>query len=154
MTDATDAPQATTEMGEKRLIQDGVTVKKRKIFKGQDLDQSNNANTIFVNKHTLLHPTLKRVRRMFISQVKSDSEKGKPTTEGRKRTVALRGMGAAISRTCMLGLQICEMLEMGAKMRIDTDTVEIIDDLLPDDVDTDWRTQQRKNSAITITIIV
>ena len=115
-------------------MKDDVVVHKRKIHKNEPPSEV----LYYINKHTLLHPLLKKIRKALI--------------QNGRRSVTLCGTGAAISRACMLALQIQDMIggEAVCSLETRTGTVEIVDDLTPNDPDKDYETQTRRNSKIEI----
>jgi hypothetical protein len=121
---------------------------------------------IYVSKTTLLHPLLKRIREQLIT--------------GKGRKVTLIGMGGAIERAAFLALKCQDMLTSpniapdtstlpipltqkanlsrarteNIKLVTRVGTVDLVDDLIPDDPDQDNSSQVRRNSRIEIDLVV
>lgn len=95
----------------------------------------------YINKTTSLHALLKKVRKSLIQDAKSK--------------VTLCGMGAAVSKACMLGLQIQDMIggPTVCLLKTRTGTVEIVDEIVPNDPDQDIESQVRRNSKIEIDLV-
>lgn len=113
------------------------TITKRKIHKTQPASD----HFLYINRGTALHPLLKKVRRQLIQK------------EGKK--VTLCGMGAAITKASILALQIQDMIggESVCSLLVRTGSVDIVDEVVPNDPDLDITTQVRKNSKIEIDLI-
>ncbi|KAG0176185.1 hypothetical protein DFQ28_007618 [Apophysomyces sp. BC1034] len=62
-------------------------------------------------------------------------------------------MGAMVCRTIATALAVQEALSGHVDMKTTTNTVSLIDDIIPEDMDKDLETQERLNSAIHIQII-
>lgn len=152
------------KQGEKRSPVIGSTLKKRAPQKSTAA-----SNTFFyINRNTSLHALLKKVRKQLI-------------LNGEKK-ITLCGLGAAVSKTSLLALQIQDMItppttnhntqdsapnSMGStsfaglekprkqvELCVRTGTVEMMDEIVPDDPDEDIRPQIRRNSKIEIDLVV
>lgn len=122
---------------EKRIRKQNCTVVKRKVHKFETASET----FIYISKASALHSTLKKVRKALI-------QKTLPK-------ITLCGLGAAVTRTCMLALQIQGMLGGPAvcDLCIRTGTVELIDEIVPHDPDKDYETQVRRNSKIEVDLV-
>ncbi|KAJ2959302.1 hypothetical protein NQZ79_g5231 [Umbelopsis isabellina] len=68
------------------------------------------------------------------------------------RSITIHGLGASIEKALHLSLKIQSELQFQVDLRCTTDTIELIDDIIPDDTEQDLQTQTRNNSAVHIII--
>lgn len=113
------------------------TITKRKMHKHIPASET----FIYINRSTALHPLLKKVRRQLIQR--------------EARLVTLCGMGAAVAKTSSLALLIQDMIggEAVCALEVRTGTVEVVDELLPEDADAAIVTSTRRNSKIEIDLL-
>ncbi|CCG83793.1 protein of unknown function [Taphrina deformans PYCC 5710] len=113
------------------------TITKRKIHKHIPASET----FIYINRNTALHPLLKRVRKQLIQK--------------EKRLVTLCGMGAAVVKASSLALLIQDMIggDSVCGLIVQTGTVDLVDEIVPDDPDADIIISTRKNSKIEIDLV-
>ncbi|BFZ54822.1 hypothetical protein PYCC9005_001859 [Savitreella phatthalungensis] len=123
--------------GLKRTRHAQCTIQKRKAPKAH----AGKDDFIYINRHTALHPLVKKVRKLLITQARS--------------RVTLCGMGAAVASTCELALRCQDMLggEKVCRLEISTGTVDLVDEVVPTDHDADEALQRRRNSKIEIALL-
>lgn len=112
-------------------------VTKRKIHKKIPASET----FFYINRTTALHPLLKKIRKQLIQK--------------EVRLVTLCGMGAAVTKTASLALQIQDMIggDSVCTTIVRTGTVDIVDEIVPDDPDELISTSTRKNSKIEVDLV-
>lgn len=94
-------------------------------------------NDVYITRHTKLAAQKARVTRMLNEKVDE---------------VTLHGLGAAISRTINVALQIQRKLADTVQLDVRTGTIKVTDDLFPLYDEVDFRTRNRLVSAVHIKI--
>ena len=69
-----------------------------------------------------------------------------------KKTVKIHGLGRMLPRAIDLALAVQHRMGSKVQCRVTTETVEVVDDLEPEDPEEDVATQTRSKSAVHITI--
>ena len=135
-TSAVAAAANTATAGDKRQRHNDCQIVKRNVHKSH----GGELGYIYVKRDTNPHALVKRVRKLLVEQAV-----GK---------VTLVGMGAAITTTCDLALRVQGVLGGPGccRMQVITGTVDIVDEVLPDDADADEVLQRRRNSKIEIVL--
>ncbi|OBZ83085.1 Ribonuclease P protein subunit p20 [Choanephora cucurbitarum] len=95
-------------------------------------------NDIYVSNKTTTAAIIKRVTRLMLKE--------------NQKTVTLHGLGAMILRTSSMALAAQAALEDQVILKPITETITLVDDIIPEDMDQDLFTQKRANSAIHIQI--
>ncbi|KAK9320759.1 hypothetical protein V1517DRAFT_196579 [Lipomyces orientalis] len=85
----------------------------------------------------------------FISLLKRAKKEVIKLHSRRRNVVLLVGLSKAIEKTLSLGLRF---QQMGYAIQVETDTVEIEDDLEPDDLQEEWRQITRNVSRVKIAV--
>ncbi|VDK72656.1 unnamed protein product [Anisakis simplex] len=94
-------------------------------------------NDIYITRNTSLSRQSNRVQKILDSELDE---------------VVLHGIGAAVSRTLNLALQIQRKLSNSVQLHIRTSTVKVTDDLFPLYDEVDFTSRNRSISAIHIRI--
>ncbi|KAK9377364.1 uncharacterized protein V1513DRAFT_456221 [Lipomyces chichibuensis] len=85
----------------------------------------------------------------FISLLKRAKKEVIKLHSSRRNVVLLVGLSKAIEKTLSLGLRF---QQMGYVIQIETDTVEVSDDLEPDDLQEEWKQITRNVSRIKVAV--
>ncbi|GAB5589243.1 hypothetical protein Unana1_04143 [Umbelopsis nana] len=67
-------------------------------------------------------------------------------------SITIHGLGASIERALQLSLKVQAELMDQVELKCTTDTVALVDDVLPEDMEQDSQSQVRHNSAVHIVI--
>ncbi|KAI7866506.1 hypothetical protein BDF14DRAFT_1811699 [Spinellus fusiger] len=98
-----------------------------------------NVTDIYVSRKSRTAAIVKRIRSLMVNQ--------------RHTTVTLHGLGATISHTLSIALAAQVSMAGQVELKPNTDSVVLIDDVVPEDMDKDLETQERVNSAVHIKMI-
>ncbi|KAI8086842.1 uncharacterized protein B0P05DRAFT_13025 [Gilbertella persicaria] len=93
---------------------------------------------IYVSNKTKTAAIIKRVTRLMLKE--------------NHQHVTLHGLGAMVIRASSMALAVQQALENQVLLKPKTETVQLIDDIIPEDMDKDLETQKRANSVIHIQI--
>ncbi|KAI8374299.1 uncharacterized protein BYT42DRAFT_575890 [Radiomyces spectabilis] len=94
---------------------------------------------IYVSKTSKTTVLVNRIKRLMVNE--------------KRPTVTLHGLGAMVVRAMGVALAAQEQMNHHVDLKPTTDTIKLIDDVIPEDMDEDLGTQVRMNSAIHIKII-
>ncbi|KAH8556048.1 hypothetical protein BGW37DRAFT_479622 [Umbelopsis sp. PMI_123] len=67
-------------------------------------------------------------------------------------SITIHGLGASIEKSMQLSLKLQAELNDQVELKCTTGTVELVDDIIPEDMDQDLKTQTRNNSAVHIVV--
>ncbi|KAL0143866.1 hypothetical protein V8B55DRAFT_1481290 [Mucor lusitanicus] len=93
---------------------------------------------IYISTKSKRSAIVKRVRRLMLKE--------------NHKSVVIHGLGAMVIRATSMALAAQEALENQVTLKPTTETIALIDDIIPDDMDKDLETQKRHNSIIHITL--
>lgn len=133
---AATTPAAAPGAGEKRERHGACQVVKRKMHKAH----GGEPGYIYVKRDTNPYALVKLVRKLLVG--------------GTVPRVTLVGMGAAVTTACDLALRTQGVLggPQACRMTIVTGTIDIVDEIVPDNADEDEHLQRRRNNTIEITL--
>ncbi|KAI9317471.1 hypothetical protein BX666DRAFT_1937533 [Dichotomocladium elegans] len=94
---------------------------------------------IYISSKSNSTIVVKRVRRLMVND--------------KYRSVTLHGMGASLGRTITIAQSVQRALHDQVDLRPMTNSVTLVDDVIPDDMDKDIETLTRINSAIHVEIV-
>uniref|UniRef100_A0A0N5AQU6 Ribonuclease P protein subunit p20 n=1 Tax=Syphacia muris TaxID=451379 RepID=A0A0N5AQU6_9BILA len=98
---------------------------------------SNDRNDVYITRNTSLESQKRRIQKML---------------DEKYDDVVLHGLGAAVSRTINLALQLQRRMADSVKLDVRTSTVKVTDDLFPLYDEVDFATRNRLISAVHIRI--
>ncbi|GAB6026044.1 ribonucleases P/MRP protein subunit pop7 [Chamberlinius hualienensis] len=84
----------------------------------------------------------------FVAQLK----RCKKLLDSGHERIYLHGLGAAVHRAIHLALQLKEHYYGSVDLEVTTDTVNLVDDVIPEQDDLEPKSQSRCNSAVHITV--
>ncbi|KAI9287886.1 hypothetical protein BC943DRAFT_319043 [Umbelopsis sp. AD052] len=67
-------------------------------------------------------------------------------------SITIHGLGASIEKSIQLALKLQVELSDQVELKCTTGTVELVDDIIPEDMEEDLKTQTRNNSAVHIVV--
>ncbi|CEP07978.1 hypothetical protein [Parasitella parasitica] len=91
---------------------------------------------IYISNKSKQAAIVKRVRRLMLKE--------------NHKSVVIHGLGAMVIRAISMALAAQIALENQIILRPTTETISLIDDIVPDDMEKDLETQRRQNSIIHI----
>ncbi|KAI8140282.1 hypothetical protein BJV82DRAFT_623420 [Fennellomyces sp. T-0311] len=121
-------------MKEKRSIVQGASLHKRAPQRPASVPSD-----IYISHKTKTNVIIARVRQLMVNQ--------------KYKQVTLHGMGATLVKTITVAQAIQRTLHNQIDLKPTTNTVTLVDDVIPDDTEKDIETQTRMNSAIHIQLV-
>ncbi|CAG8482996.1 6165_t:CDS:2 [Diversispora eburnea] len=94
---------------------------------------------IYVSRNSNFKGQLFRAKRLLLE-------------DGHSPIIIIHGLGAAIQKSINLVLTLNDLLQNQIVYKVTTGTVNLVDDIIPDDDDKDLEVQTRNNSSIHIEV--